>query len=75
MKPGEQRLRQTIARLTSRPPRPPLTPNPTSGFEVSITERLKALTKEVDQLRGRLNWLLTVIIGAALINILLAFTR
>ena len=75
MKPGETQLRHSLHRLLHRPPHPPLQPDPTSGFEVSIATRLDSLTKQVDHLRTRVNWLLTFIVGAALLQLLAAFTN
>ena len=43
---------------------------PGSAFEVAIDERLKALQADVDRIRSRMDWLLTVIVGAALLNVL-----
>lgn len=74
---GDARLKQAIARLRSRRPKtlPPFSPEPSNAFQVAIAERLTALTDEVDRLRSRLNWLLTIIIGAALANTVIALIK
>ena len=70
---GDQRLRQALARLRRpREPAPPLCVDPTNAFEVAIAEQLKHLRADVDRLQGRINWLLGLIIAAAVTNVLLA---
>ncbi len=73
MKPGEQNLRRTLQRLhRPQPQKPPLDLNPTTPFEVAIAEQLRYLRRDVDKLNSRLNWLFTLIAGAAVTNIVLA---
>ena len=84
---GEQHLRQTIAHLgrttQARGDSPrrggaapePLRLEPTNPFEVAVAEQLRHLRCEVDRLHGRFNWLLTVIVGAALTNIVIAVLK
>ena len=72
--PGEARLRSAVRRL-GRPAPPPLDPRPSNPFEVAVAERLQAMQKELDQIRSRLNWLLTVIVGAAVTNVVLALLQ
>ena len=67
-------LKAALRRLRP-PPCPPVDLRPTNAFEVAIAERLKALEAELDQLRGRINWLLTVIVGAAVTNIVIALLK
>lgn len=54
---------------------PPVDLRPTNAFEVAIAERMKALEAELDQLRSRINWLLTIIVGAAITNIVIALIK
>ena len=70
---GDQRLRQALARL--RRPReaaPPLSIEPTTACELAIVEQLKSLRADVDRLQTRVNWLLGLIIAAAVTNVILA---
>jgi hypothetical protein len=53
----------------------PLRLEPTNPFEVAVAEQLRHLRREVDRLHGRFNWLLTVIVGAALTNIVIAVLK
>lgn len=72
---GDEKLRAAMSRLRGARQTPPLPLEPTNAFEVAIAERLKALQGEVDQLRSRINWLFTVIVGAAITNVLIALLR
>ena len=79
LRPGEARLRSAAGRLRQPPScgtmqdrRPPLEPKPSNPFEVAVSERLKAMQEDIEQIRSRLNWLLTIIVGAAATNVLLA---
>ncbi len=73
MTSGEQRLRQALARLRRpRPAAPPLSIEPTNACELAIIEQLRAMRDDVDQLQTRVNWLLGLIIAAAVTNVLLA---
>lgn len=68
-----QHLAAAIRRLRGGGPEPlpPLRPEPSNAFEVALAERLKAIEAELDRLRTRLNWLLTLIVGAAVANVVL----
>jgi hypothetical protein len=75
------RLKAAIRRL--RPPHfsgrglpaEPLDLRPSNPFEIAMAARLKALETELDQLRSRINWLLTVIVGAGITNIMVVLLR
>ena len=68
---GVDRLKASVGRLRRRPP-PPFEPSPSNPFEIVVAERLRAMQKELDQIRSRLNWLLCLIIGAATANVVLS---
>lgn len=57
------------------PNNPKLQPDPANPFEIALAEKFEALTARVDALTSRLNWLLTVIVGAVIVNLALALTR
>lgn len=71
MRSGETRLRHAL-RKHRKQPRTPLNPDPTSGFEIAVAQRLAAIDRDLDRIQARLNWLLTIIVGAAIGNVLLA---
>ena len=50
----------------------PLSLDPTNPFEVVLAEQIRHLRADVDRLNTRLNWLFTLILGAAVTNIILA---
>ena len=69
---GENRLRRALTRLKPQKlPNTPLKIEPSNPFEVAVKERLDALQAELDRLSSRVNWLLTVIIGFALLNLVI----
>ena len=75
MKPGEQRLRQALAALRRRRDKPPMELKPGNAFEVAVAEQLRYLQAELEKLRTQLHWLLTVIVGAALLNIVVEILK
>lgn len=44
----------------------------TAAFQAAVTERLKAIERDLERLQSRVNWLMTVIVGAAIGNVVLA---
>jgi hypothetical protein len=48
---------------------------PSNPFEVAVAERLKALQADMDEIRTRVNWLLTFIVGAAVTNVVIALLK
>jgi len=77
-RPGAQRLRQAVRRLrpaarasSPNPPPPPLKPEPCNAFEVAVAEKLDRLECEIDRLNSRFWWLATILIGAAVANVVL----
>ncbi len=49
--------------------------NATNPFEVALAERLKAPEAQVGRRRTMLNWLFTVIVGAAIANLVVALLK
>ena len=49
--------------------------DPTNAFEVALNERLVAMQRELNELRSRLDWLLTLIVGAAITNVVIALLQ
>jgi hypothetical protein len=80
---GEQRLRAALRKLRpgsgNREPQradaAALNLEPSNPFEVAVAERLKALQADVDEIRTRVNWLLTFIVGAAVTNVVIALLK
>jgi hypothetical protein len=78
IRPGESRLRAALRRVVAGQPRsapPPLNAEPTNAFELAVAERLKTMQRDIDHIRSRLNWLLTLIVGAAVTNVVIALLR
>jgi hypothetical protein len=77
---GADRLRASLARLHNRagarqPAPEPLRLDPCSPFEIAVSERLKAMQADLEELRARVNWLLALIVGAAVTNIVIALVK
>jgi hypothetical protein len=78
IEPGESRLRAALRGLVAGRPAqspPPLKAEPTNAFELAVAERLKTMQRDIDQIRNRLNWLFTLIAGAAVTNVVIALLR
>lgn len=74
MTEGDRRLRAALGRLRRTSPAgapPPLKPEPTNAFELAVSERLAHLQRDVDRLQSRVNWLLGLIAGFAVVNLVL----
>lgn len=70
-RPGEQRLREALARRRKRhPARPPISVQPTTALEALLLERMTDLEKAIETLETRVNWLLVTIVGACLVFII-----
>lgn len=74
---GEQRLRETLARLgRRRRQRPPISLDPTTPFEQAILHHYEELRRDYEDLKKRVDWLTVAIVGAALTFVLeTIFTR
>ena len=69
------RLKAALRALHTTPGPPALDLRPTNPFEIQVAERLHSIDAELDQLRTRINWLLTIIVGAAITNIVIALLK
>ena len=58
----------------NNPPKP-LSLDPTNPFEIVLAEQMRHLRADVDRLNTRLNWLFTLILGAAVTNVILAILQ
>lgn len=70
MKPGEQKLTHTIQKLRKNAGTTEFTDRPTSGAEFALSERLKALSDQVNRLEQRVNQLLAAVAATILIFII-----
>ena len=67
---GSEELEDVIHRL--RGPRPKgIDLSPTTPFEAVLDERIKAMERSVGELKGRINGLLIVVVGAIIAQIVL----
>jgi len=72
---GDDHLSAAVHRWRQRAPKPALKPDPTNAFELAISERLQVIERDVERLRTQLWWLMTVIVGFALVNVAIALLK
>ncbi|MBI2935890.1 MAG: hypothetical protein HYY31_03650 [Chloroflexi bacterium] len=74
----EQALRRLGQRLKGRQKVEKSTPvelTPQTTFEALLDERIKNLRQTVDELRGRVNGLIFVVVAAVIVQVLMGFLR
>ena len=74
MKDSAQKLKETIARLARRTPRPSqplLSTAPGCAFGAVVEERLRGLEQQLAEIKGRVNGLLYTLVGAVIAEIVL----
>ena len=71
---GTKELEEAIRRLRG-PARKELDTSPESPFEALLELRLKALEKQVEELRGRVNGLLFAVAAAIVVQLVLGLLR
>jgi hypothetical protein len=70
-------LKDALARLR-RPAGPPPTPlqlGPTTAFEVAVDQRLRNLEARVEEVKGRINGLIFLLVGAVLLELVMRLVK
>ena len=67
---ASKELKRAIRKLR-RPPELPVDLSPRTPFEALLSERIKGLERQVDELKGRLNGLMLLVTGAVIIQMVL----
>ncbi len=71
---GSEELKEAIRRL--RGPRPRgVNLSPTSPFEALLDQRIKDMERNVSELKGRINGLVFVVVGAIIAQVILGLFR
>ena len=70
---GSEELASAIRRLAR--PRPPAEVKPGCPFGHLVDERLRALEGAVDEIRGRVNALFFLVVGAVAVEVVLRLVR
>jgi hypothetical protein len=70
---GSEELVSAIRRLAH--PRPPVEIKPGCAFGNLVDERLRALEGAVDEIRGRVNALFFLVVGAVAVEVVLRLVR
>ena len=71
---GAEQLTSAIRKLAGRGrghPHPSLDISPGCAFGAVVEERLKDLDRHIDEVKGRLNGLLFLVIGAVLVQVIM----
>lgn len=71
----EQEVRRLLRRWRMLRRTPPVTLTPGSPFEALLEQRIAGLMAQVDELKGRVNGLIFVVLGAAVLELLMRLLR
>lgn len=73
----QDRLVESLRRLKppARGPAPKVEVGPGSAFEAVLEERLKSMEKQMAEVRGRVNGLIFLVVGAVIVEIVLRAVR
>lgn len=69
-----EELQRAIRRVKG-PPRKRVDTTPESPFEALLEQRMKALERQVEELKGRVNGLLLAVAGAVAVQVILGLLR
>lgn len=64
-----------LLRKLRKPPTKGLDLAPTTPFDALLEERLKGLERQVEELKGRVNGLIFLVVGAVVAQVVLGFFR
>lgn len=70
MKPLEEALHRL-----RRPAPPPVDLRPPTAFDALLEQRIAALERTLDDLKGRVNGLIFLVVGAVVVQIILGFLK
>ena len=76
---GSRRLREALRRLgagrRAGAEGAPLHTGPASPFDALLEQRMQALERQVEELKGRVNGLVLTVVGAVVVQLILGFFR
>ncbi|MCS7206790.1 MAG: hypothetical protein NZ951_02510 [Dehalococcoidia bacterium] len=70
MKPLEEALRRL-----RKAPTPPVDLRPPTAFDALLEQRIAALERSLEDLKGRVNGLIFLVVGAVVVQIVLGFLQ
>lgn len=71
---AHEELEESIRRLKGPGPAR-VDVSPSSPFDALLEQRMRALENHVDELKGRVNGLVFLVVGAVIVQIVLGFVR
>ena len=72
---GAKRLRQVLGKLGRASKGRKLDVSPDSPFDALLEQRIQALERQVEELKGRINGLMLAVAGAVIIQLILGLMR
>ncbi len=66
-------FKEALGRLFARKARTKIEVSPESPFDVLLQERIASLEREVQEVKGRVNGLLFLVVGAVLVQVVVRF--
>ncbi|GBD11292.1 hypothetical protein HRbin23_00947 [bacterium HR23] len=69
-----KRLEDAVRRLR-KPQPPPVDLRPPTAFDALLEQRISALERSLEDLKGRVNGLIFLVIGAVVVQIILGFLK
>jgi len=67
-------IEQALRRF-ARPKRPPVSVAPDTPFDALLEQQLKALERQVEELKGRVNGLMFAVVAAVIVQLVLGLVR
>ena len=68
-------IEEALCRLTRRAKVPPLSTAPDTPFDALLEQQLKALERQVEELKGRVNGLMFAVVAAVIVQLVLGLVR
>jgi len=75
VKDSGQALKNALARFRRRSAPAPLRVMPTTPFEVAVEERLRNLEAHLQEVKGRINGLIFLLVGAVFVQLIVGFLK
>ena len=68
-------IEEALRRLARRTKKPPVSTAPDTPFDALLEQQLKALERQVEELKGRVNGLMFAVVTAVIVQLVLGLVR